>query len=586
MLLDEMRGDSALAEIAARHKRSTSAICAQVKRLLKPEQEFSSWEALFEWARSELREGLGSAFGWAQERADAAAAGEYPVLSEPNEYSTEGEQQGWTPVRVQPATAERRDEVITLWSSITASADSEQATQERPCAELDVLATVGDARLKETGLAVMQSHGELSLASWVLECDWPGVERLDITADQIRRGDAGIQETGADLLLAGLRKSMGRDYEIMRMRLGLTGEAMTLDAIGKRFDRSRERIRQLQDRALTRARVSKCAGVRRSWHYVHDALLAVLGTEGVAPLDPDLVLSFVELAVPAAPRDVAVAVVARLCGLKKEDSDGLIEAVDERKKERTWQHQERLREEKKLGRLAAKVQRLLDKAEWPQQTLPAGGDANPVREPNDSARYGKPGRWRSDRLGRDVGYDSETELHIIQMLDLSDDLVASYCEQPVTISYMLYENRHDYYPDLLVDLCDERRLLVEVKARIDEFALYENVCKFKAAKEFCRALGWGFVATTDHIQTPSDLLKRQVDARIEHVLRSHLSAGPTDWKQLYPLACEHGIRYTDIATLVLRNGWYWHKKPFRLSTTPLDGKLRWQPVPRRPPLAL
>ncbi|WP_158887122.1 TnsA endonuclease N-terminal domain-containing protein [Amycolatopsis anabasis] len=164
------------------------------------------------------------------------------------------------------------------------------------------------------------------------------------------------------------------------------------------------------------------------------------------------------------------------------------------------------------------------------------------------------------------------------MLDATEDLVASYSEQPITLSYTLYGQRHDYYPDLLADLRDGRRLLIEVKARLDDFALAENVAKFQAARQFCRTLGWGVVATTTRIQNPTDLINRQIDPRIEQALRDHLCAGPTDWKRLYPLVREHGIRYTDIATLALRNGWYWHKDPFRLSTTPLGGKLRWEPV--------
>jgi hypothetical protein len=311
-------------------------------------------------------------------------------------------------------------------------------------------------------------------------------------------------------------------------------------------------------------------------------LLAALCPAGDSKLDPDLVLSFLELTVPAAPRQIAVPLVARLCGFGPDDSDALVTAVDERHKELVRRHQERLREEKKRGQLSAKILKLLALADWPAgQAEPASGYASPLREPNDDSNRGRPGRWKSERLGREVGYDSEAELRVIQMLELADDLVASYCEQPVRISYTLYGRRHDYFPDLLVDLTDGRRLLVEVKCRIDEFALQENVAKFKAAKEYCHSLGWGFVASTDRIQTSNDLVNRPVANRIEQALRNHLSTGPTDWWHLHPLMAECDIRHADVATLVLRNGWYWHKDPYRLSTSPLDGDLRWAPVPRR-----
>lgn len=73
-----------------------------------------------------------------------------------------------------------------------------------------------------------------------------------------------------------------------------------------------------------------------------------------------------------------------------------------------------------------------------------------------------------------------------------------------------------------------------MSGQIDEFALSVNVATFNAAKEFCRALGWGFIATTGRAQTPDDLLARQVDDRVERILRAHLDAGPTDWRRRTP----------------------------------------------------
>ncbi len=435
-----------------------------------------------------------------------------------------------------------------------------------------MLAGVDDARLERAGRAVIRARGELGPAGWVLECDWPGVEELEITAEQIREGDEEVQRVGAELLLAGLGKSKKRDREVMQMRLGLTGEAMTLKAIAGRFGLSRERIRQIEQNALKHARVRPGSGVRRGWHRVHDLLLAALRGGDQKTLDPDLVLSFVNLAAPVAPHKVVVTLVANLCGIEAGEGRSLVDAVEECHQERTRLYQQSLQEQKKRGRLTAKVQQLADMADWPTgQPRPAGGEATPLLSPLDPDKaYSKPGRWLADRLGREVGYDSEAELRIIQMLDGADDLIASYCEQPVKLSYTMYGHRHDYYPDLLVDLRDGRRLLIEVKARLDEFALYKNVVKFEAAQEFCRVLGWGFLAVTDRLQTPITLVNRQVDASVEQALRHHLSTGPTDWHSLSPLMDENHIRFSDIATLALRHGWHWHRNPFWLSTTPPD----------------
>jgi hypothetical protein len=163
----------------------------------------------------------------------------------------------------------------------------------------------------------------------------------------------------------------------------------------------------------------------------------------------------------------------------------------------------------------------------------AGGDlcepepvaVYPQREPLQQDLRSKPSRWMSPRLGREVGTDSEAELSVFQLLDAADDVAASYCEQPVRIPYRLYGRRHVYIPDVLVDLHDGRRLLIEVKARIDHFAVYENVVKFEAAREYCRATGWGFVTVTDRIQTARDLLLRHVGDRGAEALQVHLARG-------------------------------------------------------------
>jgi RNA polymerase primary sigma factor len=52
--------------------------------------------------------------------------------------------------------------------------------------------------------------------------------------------------------IEGLLKSItGREAEVLRLRYGLySGHAMTLDEIGKKLNLTRERIRQIQKRAL------------------------------------------------------------------------------------------------------------------------------------------------------------------------------------------------------------------------------------------------------------------------------------------------------------------------------------------------
>ena len=594
-LLDEVRSDDTLADIAARHMRTPGALCGQAWKLLKPEHEITSNEELWNWARSELRRGDAGILGWAIERANGAV-GCYPDLSEAVYWAESldlpfdvDEVDGRTLTSIRPAGPERRDEILAIWSSITGDSPDSGPRQPPSSRLLDLLGGVDSTRLESAARAVLRSRGELDFASWALECEWPGIEDLTLSAEQIRAGDDIAQRTGVELLRVGIAGSDARKRAIMRMRLGLQGEAMTLESLAKLFQLSRERIRQIQNNVLKRAAVTDIRVVRRPWHHTRDVLLAALrtaaDTEGTTTddtvLDPDLVLSFIELTTPAAPREVAVRLVGALCGVGSAACTPLIASVNERHAERARQHQQRLREEQKRGQLTLKVRLLLENAHWPAADGRAAlGPAKPLRAPIGPSRRSNPGSWWSPRLDREIGYDSEAELHMIQLLDLSDDLISSYCEQPITLSYTLYGERHDYHPDLLVDIADGRRLLIEVKGRIDDFALYENVVKFEAAKQFCQQLGWGFIATTNRMQTPHDLAARHVHDHVEELLADHLAAGPTDWRHLHPLVRKHGILYSDIATLALRNRWYWHKDPFRLSTRPLDGQLRWEPVQR------
>jgi hypothetical protein len=564
MLLDEVRGDAALSEIAARHKRSPGAITSRLGKLLTPQQKFAGGEDLFSWARSEIRQGPAGPLGWAWERAVAGVTAGHPGPPR-SAASRHGRR------RTAPATPGRRAEVLAIWSSITGLGACDAAAVElSAAAELEVLATVDDARLRAAGVAVLATTGDLVPASWVLEADWPGIERLSVTVEQLREGSEDVAQAGADLLVAGLARAKERDREIMQMRLGLPGEAMTLAEIADRYWLSRERIRQIQANVIKHARVRGQAKVRRCWHQVHDTLRAALSDAPDQPgLDPDLVLSFIELATPLAPRGVAIALVASLCGLTNDVTEVLTSAVEERHEHRVRLRQQQALAEKYRQVTAAKIRRLIALADWPDSSAePDRCSVSPQREPLDHGLRCKPSRWMSPLLGREVGADSDAELQMFQLLDAAEDVI-TYCEQPVRIPYRFYGRQHMYFPDVLVDFRDGRRLLIEVKASIDEFAVDRNVAKFEAAAQYCRAKGWGFVAVTHRLQTADDLLRRHVDDHAADAVRAHLAAGPTNRVDLDPVMREHQLGRTDIATLALRYGWYWNPSPFRLSAQPL-----------------
>ena len=68
-----------------------------------------------------------------------------------------------------------------------------------------------------------------------------------------------------DNLLQALHKLESREREVIQMRFGIGyDDCFTLDEIGKKFQLTRERIRQIEKKALTRLRKSKYAPALRS----------------------------------------------------------------------------------------------------------------------------------------------------------------------------------------------------------------------------------------------------------------------------------------------------------------------------------
>ena len=83
-------------------------------------------------------------------------------------------------------------------------------------------------------------------------------ERQESPENQVMRGCLRGQIEQA------LSRLIGREAEILRLYFGLNGEEpMTLDQIGMRFGLTRERVRQIKEKALHRLRhPSRCDHLR------------------------------------------------------------------------------------------------------------------------------------------------------------------------------------------------------------------------------------------------------------------------------------------------------------------------------------
>lgn len=104
----------------------------------------------------------------------------------------------------------------------------------------------------------VHSHTQLSVTE--VRLDAPvGEEGSDALTDHLVLGEPGDEPSDANFLPAEVSHALAtlssRDAEIIRLSFGVDGgEEQTLEQIGTRFGITRERVRQLRDRALKRLR--------------------------------------------------------------------------------------------------------------------------------------------------------------------------------------------------------------------------------------------------------------------------------------------------------------------------------------------
>ena len=202
---------------------------------------------------------------------------------------------------------------------------------------------------------------------------------------------------------------------------------------------------------------------------------------------------------------------------------------------------------------------LLENAFWPDNVLRQSA-------PLPSAVPKRPGKensivfW-SHKLDRQVMCDSELERHVFLQLD-DHPLVASFLEQPLALDYQHLARIRTYFPDALVKLVDGRTLLVEIKPAT-QMGLAENVAKWRAAFQFCRARGYGFLVT-DNRCTLSQVLDRHIPPGFEKRLGAALRKGHLDWPTCKRIRDEERARALDLTTFVLRNRLVWTLSPMRI----------------------
>jgi hypothetical protein len=391
-------------------------------------------------------------------------------------------------------------------------------------------------------------------------------ERAD--AAVIAAGELGEGEL-ASALLDALEATFGhtRFPNIAAHRWGLGGVERTTDeAISRKLGVTRQRVSQLEQglyrRVRGRAGSAWNAGrLTDPWFGVVARVRTTLRLEEPAGLHSRLT-DFLQLEFGGIPLSVGVKLTDALCPLGF-DLRGITRAVyaivDERASEAARRDKAN-REEQRLHAL------LVTDATWPEHratTLP--WPPQRVRNPRRDG-LGISGTFHSVKLGHAVAYESLHELELFKRLEGSS-LVVRYREQPFVVPADPESAWSNYHPDVLVQLPDDRRVLVEVKPA-DEMAVYGNILTYVALHRFSLQHGVGWLVTDGRV-TLTDLLRTTVPAGFAEAVHQAVTRGPLNRQSTRRLLVKHGVGRRQLNAVILRGGLRWSVRPvFRLAHDP------------------
>lgn len=350
------------------------------------------------------------------------------------------------------------------------------------------------------------------------------------------------------------------DRRVLRQRLGLEGTSPTLQELGDELNVTRERIRQIQQRAL-RHLGGRSPGVTEWRRHLLDAV----GAQDAGPVTADAVGNYVSERLSGLNEHVVVKAIAQAVWRPADRARFAKAATKWLRAERRGRELEE-RDLRTAGRKVEVVERVLAATWWPSGPLLTIDPARQRREREPTGGEGLAGEFVSMKLNRLVAYESDLERAFLARLDLSDE-VAFYQEQPVAIRWIEGGCQRRYCPDVLVVQRDGRALLVEVKQQW-MMALRPTVDRLAGAVEFCSRKGLGLLVT-DGRRTIDDLAARVVpDGFVTELDRLVSVRGAVDSRTFMPMARRHGAHLADTAAAALQLGLSWRMSPFELTRHP------------------
>jgi hypothetical protein len=354
----------------------------------------------------------------------------------------------------------------------------------------------------------------------------------------------GTTNVGMLVAVAITNLPKSRDNEVLEMRLGTDGQPLTLAEIGKKYGLSRERVRQIQERALRK--LARHARDASTPGHVLKNLLEPLRHE-----DKALAIWLLEAASSGfeiSPRTAAKFILhtAGYTKAKTAEVAALLPGIERPRKARSADgaHARVAKPAK------SNVSKWLEHSEWPTVVAqpPPAVQLSAHRVVNESDLTGN---YYSHKLGRTVHYESHLELEVLTALEHSER-IAYYQEQPAQISYVFKGRKRMYFPDVFAATTDGRGLLIEVKPT-DNMALSINRVKADAGRAWAHARGWGWLVVNNRY-TFREIERHIIPDGNWALLESELKIrGTLTWRDLLRLRSQQRLTRLDFTAYIVQS---------------------------------
>ncbi|MEI7378169.1 TnsA endonuclease N-terminal domain-containing protein [Dickeya chrysanthemi] len=434
---------------------------------------------------------------------------------------------------------------------------NETQSQERACLinALCPSATTEKAPEKKRETGISQRVGEQAVSSCLVvpgtSDKVPDEKQITDLIPNTEFLDYVASESDVIMLVSVAVESLSkeRDRDVLLMRLGTDESPHTLAEIAVKWGVSRERVRQIQERAFRRlAAKSRYEGtpgaaLKKLINTVSDSSYEIaIWVHRIAHCD---FMTSSELAAKF------ILCTAGILKVKREEIVGFFSTISRLQKAKKAKLRELDRSRAAKERVESEFSDWLNNTDWPSVIAPPppAAQLSSQRVVNDSDIAG---HFYSQKLERTVQYESGLELNIMTLLERSDQ-VSFYQEQPVAIPYSFKGKLRKYYPDLLVATVDGRCLLIEVKPT-DSMTLSINRAKANVGRAWAHARGWGWLVVSDR-HTLRQLEEHIIPTAKRTLIENELNAsGVLTWRDMMGLRTRYELTRFDLTAYIIQSG--------------------------------